>query len=86
MLAEGDIRTMLEPYSELLRQGLVGVAGALAQSVLQIILALVVATFFWVSGDALAVVLHDILHRLAGDTAVPHWTSRRVRCAVWPTG
>jgi len=69
MLAEGGIRTTLEPYSESLRQGLVGVAGALAQSVLQIILALVMATFFWVSGDALAALLRDILRQLAGDTA-----------------
>jgi len=69
LLAEGNIRTMLEPYSESLRHGLVGVAGALAQSVLQIILALVVATFFWVSGDALAAVLRDMLRRLVGDTA-----------------
>ena len=69
MLAEGGIRTMLEPYSESLRQGFVGVAGALAQSVLQIILSLVVATFFWVSGDVLAATLRDILRRLAGDTA-----------------
>src|SRR5215204_766448 len=69
MLAEGGIRTMLEPYSESLRQGFVGVAGALAQSVLQIILSLVVATFFWVSGDVLAATLRDILRRLGGEPA-----------------
>ena len=69
MLAEGGVRTMLEPYSESLRQGFVGVAGALAQSVLQIILSLVVATFFWVSGDVLAAMLRDILRQLAGGTA-----------------
>jgi len=69
ILAEGGIRTMLAPYSESLRQGFVGVAGALAQSVLQIILALVIATFFWVSGDVMAATLRDILHRLAGDAA-----------------
>src|SRR5215204_2091060 len=54
MLAEGGVRTMLEPYSESLRQGFVGLAGA---------------TFFWVSGDVLAAMLRDILRRLAGDTA-----------------
>jgi len=69
MLAEGGIRAMLEPYSDELRQVLVGAASALAQSVLQIILSLVVATFFWVSGDALAATLRDILRRLAGETA-----------------
>jgi predicted PurR-regulated permease PerM len=69
MLAEGNVRAMLEPYSDSVRQVFVGVAGALAQSVLQIILSLVMATFFWVSGDALAATLRDILRRLAGDAA-----------------
>src|SRR6516162_861911 len=69
MLAQGGIRAVLEPYSASLGQMLVGAAGALAESVLQIILSLVVATFFWVSGDALAAALRDILRRLAGETA-----------------
>src|SRR5262245_56689278 len=68
-LAEGDIRTLLEPYSEALRQALIDAATALGQSVLQIILSLVVATFFWVSGDTLVATLHDILRRLGGETA-----------------
>jgi predicted PurR-regulated permease PerM len=45
------------------------VASGLAQSVVQIILSLVVATFFWVSGDVLAAALRDILRRLGGGTA-----------------
>jgi predicted PurR-regulated permease PerM len=69
MLAGGDIRTALEPYSDALRQALIDAAAALGQSVLQIILSLVVATFFWVSGDALVATLRDILRRLAGETA-----------------
>ena len=69
LLAEGGIRTALEPYSDALRQGLVDAAAALGQSVIQIILSLVVATFFWVSGDALTAALRDILRRLAGETA-----------------
>lgn len=68
MVGEGGIRAILEPYSDALRQTFVGAAGALAQSVLQIILSLVVATFFWVGGDALAVVLREILRRLGGET------------------
>ena len=36
---------------------------------MQIILSLVVATFFWVSGDALVAALRDILRRLSGETA-----------------
>jgi len=69
LVAQGDIRTVLEPYSDSLRQTLIGAAGALGQSVLQIILSLVVATFFWVSGDVLAATLHDILRRLGGEFA-----------------
>lgn len=69
ILADDGIRAVLEPYSDALRQALVGAARALAQSVLQIILALVVATFFWVSGDVLAATLHDILRRLGGEAA-----------------
>src|SRR6516165_4758568 len=40
MLAQGGIRAVLEPYSDELRQGLIEAAGALAASVLQIILSL----------------------------------------------
>jgi predicted PurR-regulated permease PerM len=69
LLAKGDIGAVLEPYSGALRQALVDAAGALGQSVLQIILSLVAATFFWVSGDALAATLHNILRRLGGETA-----------------
>jgi AI-2E family transporter len=70
MLAEGGIRAVLEPYSDVLRQTFVGAAGALAASVLQIILSLVVAAMFWVSGDALAATLRDILRRLGGEATV----------------
>src|SRR4051794_21043807 len=69
LVAQGDIRTVLDPYSDALRQTLVGAAGALGQSVLQIILSLVVATFFWVSGETLAEALRDILRRLGGESA-----------------
>src|SRR6516164_7889185 len=69
VVAEGGIRAFLEPYSGTLRHAFVEAAGALAQSVVQIILSLVVATFFWVSGDALAATLRDILRRLSGETA-----------------
>jgi len=68
MVADGGIRGAIEPYSAELRQALVGAAGALGQSVLQIILSLVVATFFWVSGDTLAAMLRDIFRRLGGET------------------
>jgi predicted PurR-regulated permease PerM len=69
LLAGGDIRIVLAPYSDTLRQALVDAATALGQSVLQIILSLVVATFFWISGDMQVATLHDILRRLGGETA-----------------
>src|SRR5215472_4936971 len=60
LLAKGNMWTLLEPYSDALREALVDAAKALGQSVLQIILSLVVATFFWVSGDTLTARLRDI--------------------------
>src|SRR6516162_6948089 len=81
MLAEGGIRAFLEPYSDALRHAFVEAAGALAQSVVQIILSLVVATFFWVSGDTLAATLRDILRRLSGETAA---AALDVAGARWP--
>jgi predicted PurR-regulated permease PerM len=70
ILAEGRIGAVLEPYAAALRQVLVGAAGALAESVLQIILSLVVAALFWVSGEALAARLRELLGQLCGETAV----------------
>jgi predicted PurR-regulated permease PerM len=70
VLPEGGIRGVLQPYSAAMREALVGAAGALAGSVLQIILSLVVATMFWVSGDTLAAALRQILRRLGGEGAV----------------
>jgi predicted PurR-regulated permease PerM len=69
LLAKGNLGTVLAPYSDALRETLVEAAGALGQSVLQLILSLVVATFFWVSGDALTSTLRDIFRRLGGETA-----------------
>ncbi|WP_424813341.1 AI-2E family transporter [Roseococcus sp. YIM B11640] len=67
--AQGGLRALLEPYSVALRQAVVAAASALAASVLQIILALVVASMFWIGGESLASALRDILFRLGGKTA-----------------
>src|SRR5215469_4747803 len=69
MAAKGSIKAMLEPFSDDVRKAFVAVASGLAQSVAQIILSLIVSTFFWVSGDVLAAALRDILRRLGGGTA-----------------
>jgi predicted PurR-regulated permease PerM len=64
--AQGNLRTVLEPYTADIRQFLIGAARALADSVLQMLLSLIVATMFWTNGDALVAMLHDALRRLGG--------------------
>src|SRR4051794_40853248 len=67
--AKGNLRMTLEPYSETVRQLLLTAAQALADSVLQVVLSLIVATMLWVNGDRLAEELRDIFRRLGGTTA-----------------
>jgi predicted PurR-regulated permease PerM len=64
--AQGNVRTLLEPYTAELEQFMIATARALADSVVQVLLALIVATMFWTSGDALVAMLHDALRRLGG--------------------
>jgi predicted PurR-regulated permease PerM len=67
--AGGDIRGILAPYSAPLQGIVLGVAGALADSVVQVVLSLIVAATFWTQGDAIAAVLRDVVRRLGGPTA-----------------
>jgi predicted PurR-regulated permease PerM len=67
--AQGNLRTLAEPYTAYLEQVTIGVARALADSVVQVILSLVVATMFWTNGDAIVAMLHDALRRLGGPLA-----------------
>jgi predicted PurR-regulated permease PerM len=64
--AQGNLRTLLEPYTADVEQFMIGAARALADSVLQVLLSLIVATMFWTNGDALVAMLHDALRRLGG--------------------
>jgi predicted PurR-regulated permease PerM len=64
--AQGNVRTLLEPYTAELEQFMIATAQALADSVVQVLLALIVATMFWTSGDVLVAMLHDALRRLGG--------------------
>ncbi len=66
---KGNLRTLLEPYTADVEHVMIGVARALADSLLQVILSLAVATMFWTSGDALVAMLHDTLRRLGGPIA-----------------
>jgi predicted PurR-regulated permease PerM len=67
--AEGGLLRAIGPYAEWLREGVVAVARGLADSMLQFLLALVVAGTFWASGDRFAAVLLDVVRRLGGEPA-----------------
>ena len=67
--ARGSLRTLAEPYTADLEQAMIGSARAMADSVVQLILSLVVATMFWANGDGLVSILHDALRRLGGPVA-----------------
>ncbi len=56
----------LAPYAEPLRGAMLAVARGMGESLLQLLLALVIATMIWAQGDTLAAVSVDILHRLGG--------------------
>jgi hypothetical protein len=75
--AKGNLRTTLEPYSETVRQLLLTAAQALADSVLQVVLSLIVATMLWVNGDRLAEELRDDarLHRPAAGHQPDRWAA-----------
>ena len=65
---QGDFSELLAPYAGRITSLLVDIGQAAAASVVQILLALLVATAFWVSGDKLAHEVNDIAGRLAGET------------------
>jgi predicted PurR-regulated permease PerM len=67
--AQGNLRTLAEPYTADVEQMVIGVARALADSIVQVILSLAVATMFWVNGEVLVAMLHDALRRLGGPIA-----------------
>ena len=48
---------------------MLGAARGLADSLVQVLLSLVVATMFWTNGEALVAVLHEALRRLGGPLA-----------------
>jgi len=66
---KGNLRTLLEPYTANVEQIMIGAARALADSIVQVLLSLIVATMFWTNGDGLVAVLHDALRRLGGPIA-----------------
>ena len=67
--AQGNLRTLLEPYTVDVERFMIGAARALADSLIQVLLSLVVATMFWTAGDGVVTMLHDALRRLGGPIA-----------------
>jgi predicted PurR-regulated permease PerM len=67
--AGGDLGAVVHPYSSTIEQMLLTAARALADSVVQAILSLIVATMLWSGGTAIVQELRDVLRRLGGRTA-----------------
>lgn len=67
---QGDINALVAPYGGQIARLLVEVGQAAAGSVVQVLLALVVAAMFWTSGDRMVAQLRDIAGRLGGATGV----------------
>lgn len=66
---KGDVATVLAPQTATLQEKFLTAARALGDSVVQIILALIVATMFWVNGSKLVRELDGIVGRLGGAAA-----------------
>lgn len=64
-----NLQALMVPYTSEIQHGMLVAARAFADSVLQLILALAVATMFWSNGEAVAETLKDALRRLGGATA-----------------
>jgi predicted PurR-regulated permease PerM len=66
---QDNLRALAEPYTANLELVMLAAARALADSLVQVILSLAVATMFWTNGDGLVAMLHDALRRLGGPIA-----------------
>ncbi|MBX9759063.1 MAG: AI-2E family transporter [Beijerinckiaceae bacterium] len=62
-----SLTEVLAPYAETLRSVTIAVARGMGESLVQLLLALAIATMFWAQGDTLALVSVDVLRRLGGD-------------------
>ena len=68
--AQSDIRSVLAPYSDAIGKAAIGLGGAVVDSLVQLLLALVVTTAFWMSGDRMVENLRDVAARLGGQAGV----------------
>jgi predicted PurR-regulated permease PerM len=67
--AQINVRELLAPYAGTISETLIGLASGVVSSLVQILLALVVATALWAHGEKEAASLRDIAFRLGGPTA-----------------
>lgn len=67
---QGNINALVAPYSGQIARYLVDIGQAAAGSIVQLLLALLVAAMFWTGGDTLVAQLRDIAGRLGGETGV----------------
>lgn len=67
---QGDVNAMVAPYSAQIARMLVQIGQAAAGSVVQVLLALIVAAMFWTSGERMAAQLQDVAGRLGGAVGV----------------
>ncbi len=67
---DGEARRLIAPYTGAIAAFLVHFAGAIADSLLQILLALIVAAMFWTTGDALVLETQRAMQRIGGEPAV----------------
>ncbi|WP_198370632.1 AI-2E family transporter [Roseomonas rosulenta] len=67
---QGNINALVAPYSGQIARQLVEIGQAAAGSIVQLLLALLVAAMFWTSGDVIVAQLRDIAGRLGGQTGV----------------
>ena len=69
-VAQGDLKGLVEPYSHAIAGTVIGLGGAVAESLVPLLLALIVTTAFWMNGDRMAETLRDIALRLGGPVGV----------------
>lgn len=67
--AQGDLKTLMAPWSGQITQALVALGQGLVESALQILLSLIVTAMFWANGSEMAHALRDIIGRIGGPVA-----------------
>jgi predicted PurR-regulated permease PerM len=70
LAARGDLSELIAPYLVRFQRVLLDIAGGLVDSLVQMLLALIVAAMLWTGGEAIADALRHAARRLGGPTGV----------------